>query len=90
MAIFIPFHNCVFFHNMDSPCYSTVNGYKLFKYFIIINNAVMDIPGMAPGVHEHVSGYTPNSRISGSLGTPISNSVETVLQVVPIYSPISI
>ena len=50
----------------------------------------MDIPGMAPGVHEHVSGYTPNSSISGSLGTRISNSIDTVLQIVPIYSPISI
>ena len=35
----------------------------------------MNIPGMAPGVHEHVSGYTPNSRISGTLGTRTSNSV---------------
>lgn len=66
--------------------YSTVNGYKLFKYFIIINNAVMDIPGMAPGVHRHVSGYTPNSRISGC-DTHLPNSVDTVLQVVQFIVP---
>ena len=60
-----------------------------FQLFIIINNAVTNILVMAPGAHVPISGYTPNSGIVGSQGRHISNSVDTVFQIVPIYTPIS-
>lgn len=53
--------------------------------YVFKNNAVMNIPAMAPSAHVH--NFLESSGIAGSQGMHISNSAVTVLRKVPIYTP---